>query len=146
MSNENKGVSILSKLAGALHVSLETFITIVSVIFVVGFACLFFKNMFFANDVKDIYMNWQDIIYVSDHYDEKRNDYVVSVTIESLRGFPKPITVSYADISASEACPIIINDSVTVPTMMGDTLVLPSYFDSVYGFVRAYHEKLKEED
>lgn len=146
MGDENNSVNVFRRIANSLHVSVETFFTIVSVIFVVCVSCYFLKQMFFANGVKDIYMNWEDIIYVSDYFDEKENAQVVRVTIESTRGFPYDVTVLHHELSQSDACPIIINDSVTVPTMMGKTLVLPYHFDSAYGFVREYNKKLQESD
>lgn len=146
MGEESKDKSSLRKLVGAFNVSLETFILIVSVIFVVGASLVFLKHMFFANGVKDIYMNWKDIIYVSDYFDEDEGEQVVYVTIESLEGFPKDIKVLHSEIQLSEACPIIMTESVTVPTMNGYTLMLPYHFDSIYGFVREYHNEYKEEE
>lgn len=146
MANENNGSSVLKSIANALHVSVETFVLIVSVIFVVGASILFLKEMFISNPVKDIYMNWEDIVYVSDYFDEDKNTQIVRVTIESTRGLPYDIVVQHHELSQSKVCPIVINDSVVVPTKMGDTLVLPFHFDSAYGYVREYNKMLQEED
>lgn len=144
MNKENNGVSIAKRIGGMMHVSLETFITIVSIIFVVGFACYFLREMVMSSDVKDIYMNWEDIIYVSDYYDEKAEEQMVNVTIESTRGFPYGVNVSRLELMQSKACPIVLSGSVKVPTMEGNTLVLPYHFDSVYGYVREYNKLLQE--
>lgn len=146
MDNENNNGSVLGKITSTFHVSLETFITIVSIIVVIGFSCAFLKEMFFANDVKDIYMNWEDIIYVSDYFDDKEGTEIVNVTIESTRGLPYGVNVKRYELSKSKSCPIIISDSVTVPTMSGNTLILPPHFDSVYGYVREYNKLLQEEE
>ena len=144
MSEENKS-GVLNRLAGLLHVSVETFITIVSVIFVTAFDCVFLKHMFLANGAKDIYMNWDSITYVSDYYDEKKEEQCVSVTIEPTRGFPQSITVTKNELMGSDMCPIIMSSSVTCPQMVDNTLILPYHFDSVYGFVREYNKLLQEE-
>lgn len=145
MADENNGGSVLRKVVSALHVSVETFITIVSVVTVVGFSCYFLKEMFFTNPVKDIYMNWDDIIYVSDYFDEKENEQIVHVTIESTQGMPYAVRVKHSEIMLSKACPIILSDSVKLPTMDGKTLILPYHFDSVYGYIREYNRLLQEE-
>ncbi len=148
--NENSGQgaldSLLSTIPGMFSNPLQLFITVVSVIFVVGFSLTILKHMVGADPVKDIYMNWDDIIYVSDYYDYEKEAQVVSVTIEQVEGFKKGITILHHELSQSEACPILINDSVKVPTMMGNTLVLPTHFDSVYGYVRQYWKERAMEE
>ena len=145
MSDENNSVSVFRRMADMLHVSLETFVLIVSVIFVVGASLLFLSEMISTNGAKDVYMNWDDITYISEYYDEKRNEEVVSITIESIQGMPKGMVISRNELHSSKACPIVMSDSVVVPTMDGQTLILPYHFDSVYGYVKQYHKMLQEE-
>lgn len=143
MAEENNK-SILRKATDALHMTTQTFITIVSVVVVVSLAVYFCKEMFFSNPVRDIYTNWDDITYISEYYDEDEFTTMVSITIESTRGMPYGINVSKVELSQSNACPIIMSSGVDVPTMKGKTLVLPYEFDSVFGYVKEYHKQRQE--
>lgn len=145
MANENNGAKLVKSAANLLHVSVETFITIVATIFVVGFALVFVKEMFFTNPVKDIYMNWEDIIYVSQYHDDKKNEEMVYITIEAVEGMPYGTDVELNNLTQSRTCPIIMSYTDKVPTMDGKTLILPVHFDSFYGYVRSYNEQLQEE-
>lgn len=145
MNNENNGVKLVKSAANLLHVSVETFITIVAVILVVGVSLTFVKEMFFTNPVKDIYMNWEDIIYVSQYHNDKKNEEMVYVTIEAVEGMPYGTEVELNKLTQSRTCPIIMSYTDRVPTMKGNTLVLPVHFDSCYGYVRSYNEQLQEE-